>query len=211
MQKCTQLLVLVGMLVPASVWAQNNANPPPIVVGVDLQLAPTGTITSSLGNLESSNDAAASYGIGGLVDFGVSGNISVGFAPRYLLNVRAANSQNDPNGNDNTATELDLRFRVAYHVAVARKVQAYGFVAPGYSVVFAPKNANNDNYNPKGLIIGLGGGALYALRPNLALTGEIGYQVGYQATTVNVLGIKSDVSYETEYLHLSVGLAFALK
>lgn len=193
----------------ATAVADDDATARGMAVGADLELAPSGSITTQIGSSSSTTDAAASYGIGGLFDFGVSRYLSIGFAPRYLLNVKASNSQNNPGGSNDTATELDLRARIAAHVPVANKLQAYGYVAPGYSIIFAPSNSNNSD-NATGLSLGFGGGVQYQIKPSLALTGELGYQVGYQSVTVDVLGLKSDIEFETRYLHFGVGLLLAI-
>ncbi|HPH68051.1 MAG TPA: outer membrane beta-barrel protein [Kofleriaceae bacterium] len=200
-------LVLGGAVSTAT--ADDSAAPAGMAVGVDLELAPSGSITTQFGSSRSTTDAAASYGIGGLFDVGVSRYLSVGFAPRYLLNVKTSDSQNNPGGSNDTATELDLRARIAAHIPIANKLQGYGYVSPGYSIIFAPSNSNSSD-NPAGLSLGFGGGVAYQINPTLALTGELGYQVGYQSVTVDVLGIKSDIDFETRYLHFGVGLVMAI-
>ena len=204
----TSVLMLGAAHAPIAA-ADDNADARGMAVGVDLELAPSGSITTQIGSSSSTSDAAASYGIGGLFDYGVSRYLSIGFAPRYLLNVKQSNSQNNPGGSNDTATELDLRARIAAHVPVANKLKAYGYVSPGYSIIFAPSNSNNSD-NATGLSLGLGGGVQYQIKPSLALTGELGYQVGYQSVTIDVLGIKSDIEFETRYLHFGVGLLVAL-
>jgi opacity protein-like surface antigen len=206
--------VLIGLTL-AILWrlpmaaADDQSQPPGLAVGVDLELAPVGSITTQIGTASSTDDAAASYGISGLLDVGVSPYLSVGFAPRYLLNIKTADTKNNPGGSDDTATELDLRARIAARVPLAAKLQTYGYVAPGYSIIFAPSSSNNGE-NATGLSLGLGAGLQYALSDSLSLTGELGYQLGYQTATITVFGISTDIDFETRYLHLGVGLMLAL-
>jgi hypothetical protein len=93
--------VLIGLTL-AILWrlpmaaADDQSQPPGLAVGVDLELAPVGSITTQIGTASSTDDAAASYGISGLLDVGVSPYLSVGFAPRYLLNIKTADTKNNP-------------------------------------------------------------------------------------------------------------------
>lgn len=185
--------------VPASLYAQ-PASESGVSIGGTLAVSPVGTFKASSGSISNSVDLETAYGIGGLVEYRISRNISVGFAPSVTLHVR---------GKDDTSSgsELDLPLRVAFGAPVTPKLRLYGFVSPGYTILYPPDSAvNNDIGNPSGFMIGLGGGTASQLASGVFLTGEIGYQFRFPSTTVQ--GV--DISLDVNYLTLSAGIVVML-
>jgi hypothetical protein len=183
---------LAGSLLATSAFAQEGAAAPApkLSAGAQIDLLPIGSYDVKVGEFESDGDLAFAYGIGASIDYAVTPMISVGFAPRYIMNVKDTDSDGD------AASELDLRLRVKASFPVSPGMAAYGFVTPGYSIIMAPEDAG-DVDDPAGFAIGFGGGATYDVSPSLFVNGELGYQLGFQ---------KSDAfEFQTAYLHIGFG------
>lgn len=163
---------------------------PKIAVGAQLELLPVGTFHVGTSQQSQDQSAEVAYGVSGSIDYAVHPNLSIGFAPRLALNVIPT----DVTDGD-AAQQLDLRARVKAHAKVASGVEAYGYLAPGYSMLF-----NNDD-TASGLAIAFGAGATYDLSPTTYLSGEIGYQAGFQSESI--LGQTVDI--HARYLHLGFG------
>ena len=161
-----------------------------------VQLVPVGTLAFEAGNVDDSESTEIAYGFGGQVDYWVNDNISVGFAPRVLLNIK-------PDGESDSASQIDLAARVQYNAPVNEQVKAFGFVAPGYSILSLPDAAGD--LSPKGFILGFGGGVRYGLDEKLFVQGEAGYTLGFQGGTEQ----GTDYTFKTNLLHLGVGVGSA--
>jgi hypothetical protein len=162
-------------------------------VGAQFELLPVGSFHLAAGQESMDPSAAVAYGIGGTFDYAVHEHLSIGVAPRLVLHV--VPSEDDGFDEDDDASELDLRARLKFHTAVAPGVEAYGYLAPGYSILF------DDEDDASGFAIAVGAGATYDLTPAMYLSGEIGYQKGFQSTEVQ--GV--DVDVNASYLHLGLG------
>ena len=114
-----------------------------------------------------------------------SENLYVGVAPQLILNVK---------GKDDSSSgqELDLFARIMGRYPVADKVQLYGYLAPGFSIIFPPDLPGVSN--PTGFVLGFAGGVSYSITPTLFGSGEVGYQIGFQSTGGSDL--------KTRYLHI---------
>lgn len=164
-----------------------------------MDLLVSGTIETGSTGAGTSVDTRTTVGFGGLVDRMLSPLVSVGFAPRVLIGVR-------PDKNLESSTQVDLRLRVAVGSNMTPRTRFYGFVAPGYSVIFLPRQMDGRHFHPHGMIAAFGAGISVAMSGRLALVGEIGYQLGYQGTTMYDV----DVTFQDNLLHLGVGLVAAL-
>jgi hypothetical protein len=162
-------------------------------VGAQFELLPVGSFHLAIGEQSMDPSAAVAYGIGGTFDYAVHEHLSIGVAPRLVLNV--VPSEDDGFDEDDDASQLDLRARLKAHTAVAPGVEAYGYLAPGYSILF------DDDDDASGFAIAVGAGATYDLTPATYLSGEIGYQKAFQG--MEVQGV--DVEVNTSYLHLGFG------
>lgn len=208
----------VTLLVGTIVWVSSNAawsqEVEPAVMaelgdaskmrlGVVLSPMPTGTLKAKVGPLEGEDDAAFAFGVMPTFDFGINQFLFVGLAPQFIFNVNGKDSDGD------AGQELDLRARVGGIAKVADTIRLFGYVAPGYSIVMVPDKPDGQD-NPAGFVLGFAAGAAFDLTPAMFLSGEVGYQVGYQGTTVSAPGGDVDVELKTNYLHLGIGLGVRL-
>jgi hypothetical protein len=165
-----------------------------------IEVVPSGEFRfEANGEEEDSADLETAYGIGAQFDYWVTEQISIGFAPRYILNIIPENEEGD------SATQIDLAVRAQYNHVVDPQMTGFAFVAPGYSIVKLPEEAEGFD-DPAGLVLGFGVGGRYALDEKLFLQGELGYQLGYQGTEVSFGGESIDVTFATNLLHLGVGV-----
>ncbi len=178
---------------------------PAVRIGGELALLPLGTLTVESGTQKRSFDSEVTLGVGGVVQIPLSEIFTIDFAPRIVFNVK---SENDTD----SATELDLRARLTAGGNVAPSTRLYAAVQPGYSFVFLPTDPP-DGVNmstPSGLTFGLAAGAMFRVSPGVHITSEIGYQFGFQTTTLSAAGQSVDVDLTTSFLHLSGGILLDL-
>ena len=161
-----------------------------------VQLVPVGSLEFDAGGDSDSISTEMAFGVGGQIDYWVNANISVGFAPRVVLNIK-------PEDEEESATQIDLAARVQYHHPVNPQTQAFGFVAPGYSILSLPDEAGD--ISPKGFILGFGGGVRYAVNPTMFVQGEAGYTLGFQGGTEQDI----DYTFATNLLHIGIGVGSA--
>ncbi len=159
-----------------------------------INVVPVGTFHVEGGGFSGEDDLDLAYGFGAQVDYWVTDAISVGFAPRYILNVIPKDADGD------AATELDLAVRAQYNHTVNEKISAFGFLSPGFSSILPPGDSDSDSAT--GLIIGFGAGGRYGINEKLFAQGELGYQLGFQGNTQ--MGV--DVTTSTRFLHIGVGV-----
>jgi hypothetical protein len=190
--RIAMVVVALGSLAATSVHAQEasvatEAPAKKMRVGAQLELVPAGSLETNVLGRSQSTDTAFAYGIGGSLDYDLTPMISIGVAPRLVFNLKG-----DADGAE-AAKELDLRARAMLHLPVAEKLTAYGFVAPGYSVIFLPADATADN--PTGFALGFGAGAAYDVAPNLFVSAELGYQLGFQSVAAGdrTIDLKSNL------------------
>ena len=198
MRNVRVVVVLLGVSAAAARGA--SAAPESTVwLGGGLGLSPTGTLKAEIpaANFMISGDTATAYGISGLFEARVTPNISIGFAPNLIFNVKGADETD-------SATEIDLPLRLAAGADVAPSVRLYGFASPGYSILFPPDGG--DVGNPSGFMIGFGGGAGFLVAPNVMVTGELGYQLRFLSATPR--GV--EVTYKSNYLTLGLGIVAGL-
>jgi Outer membrane protein beta-barrel domain len=211
--KHMQTFVIAGVVTMASVVAPGvaraQAGAPSTVaptaasdsklwIGGNLAVSPLGSLSASIGNSSLSIDTATSFGFGGLIEYRVTPIFSVGFAPNFILGIKA-----DGGDSSKTATGLDLPIRVSAGAEVAPQVRLYGFVSPGYATVFPPSDPNGDTAsNASGFMLGFGGGAGYRVAPKIMLTGELGYQIRFLS--------EDGQSEHLNYLTIALGVVVAM-
>lgn len=196
--------LVLSSLVTVGVTASASAAHAGAELGAEAIIAPSGEITVENDDVGSaSGDSAVAYGVGGLLDFAITPNISVGFAPRYLFNIKGDGVDED----SDAASQLDLAVRVTGRAPLGSGAELFVYGAPGYSFIFLPDNELfEDIDSPQGLVVGAGGGARFRLGQGLALVGEVGYTWGFQNTTI----FDQDVDVKTNLLHVGVGLQAVL-
>jgi hypothetical protein len=155
-------------------------------------LLPSGEIRIAAQGNSLENDTETALGLGASLEFAVAPNISIGFAPRMLFNIKG-------DGGSDSAKQLDLAARGKAHFPVSPRAELFGFISPGYSMLFLPDDG--EDLSPKGLIIGIGGGADIMIGPTSFITLELGHTWGFQGGTEQ--GIKYTLA--TNFLHLGFG------
>lgn len=176
-------------------------------LGGELDLQPSGSMTVAAGGQEVEVDTNSPIGLGAIIDLRISQYVTIGLAPRLLMNVR-------PKGSiSNGGREIDLRSRIRVGNFVAPRWHLHGIGTLGYSwlthlfAVF-DQNGDIDHYiTSKGLIFGLGGGVAYTIRPNLMFLGELTYQLGFHKAEE----MGQTVDANTDFLTLGFGIAAAIQ
>jgi len=172
------------------------------LVAAEFQFLPSGEIAleGNLGPIRGSTDVdtEAAYGVALVAEYPVHRYLTVGLAPRFLFNVKGEDA-------DEGGTQLDLPVRVTGRFPVGRKAAVFGFVAPGFSIVF-PGDWPEDADKPAGFVLGFGGGAAFQVSPTLAVVGELGYTKGYQGGTDETLIGDAEWTFAPSFLHLGIGL-----
>lgn len=187
-----------GALVSTSAFAQEatleaTAVAPKMRVGAQVELLPTGTVDASAGGLDLSNDTALAYGVSATFDYAVLPYLSIGVAPRFVMNVKPDSEMDVDSGN-----QIDLRARLVGHYPVARGVEIYAAVTPGYTILTSGEDGADA---AKGFAIGGAAGLTYDLSPKMFVSGEVGYQRAFASVEENGANVDLDVSF----LHVGLG------
>lgn len=197
-----RMMVTVGSLVAAmstAAFAQemeigNQAPATKMRAGAQLEMLPMGSLEVPLGDGASvSADTAVAYGVSATFDYAVTPFLSVGVAPRLILNIKGE----DTDGDSDAFKELDLRARVLAHFPVAKGVEVFGSVSPGYSIIMG----DSDFDDPKGFALAGAVGATYDVSPKAYLSAEVGYQRAF--ASVSEGGMSSD--FDLSFLHVGLG------
>jgi len=165
-------------------------------LGLQLEFLPIGSLGVVHEGDSVSEGAALAYGVGAVAAYDVTPYLTFGAAPRLVLNVKGKDAPS-------SAKEVDLRAQIVAHFPIVPKVEVYGVVTPGFSLLVISDNRGTD---PSGFIVGLGAGATYDVAPNLFVSGELGYQFGFQA--IRVKG--ENLGIGTSYLHVGAGVGLRL-
>jgi hypothetical protein len=160
-----------------------------------LELLPTGTTKVSGGDASMSVDNATAFAIAAAFDFSASKYVTLGVAPRMILNVNSSDS------TGGSSKELDLRLRLLGHLPLGHQLEVYGYVAPGYAIVMP----SDDSDSAKGISIAGATGLTYDVSPTLFFNGEVGYQYAPTHTHVTVVSQRVPVDVDVSYLHIGVG------
>jgi hypothetical protein len=180
---------------PAAAPAADDSRPK---LGAELAIMPVGSLGASIGNMSTRVDSATAMGLGATVRFPLNSIFALDLAPRLVFNVKGSDA-------DNSATELDVRARLSAGGEAAPGVRVYAAVAPGYSALFLP-DSSGDSSTPTGFILGFAAGTAIKVAPGIAVTGEIGYQLGFQSVSIQ----NTDVGLDTRFFTLSGGVLFDL-
>lgn len=209
--KTTFALFLAAALLAPSLAHAGDVNQRPGWLGAAFELLPSGTITIGSGNNETSSDTDTAYAVDVIAASQIDDLVSIGLAPRYVFNVNTKNSNSD------SSSQLDLRAHVEVGHTLVPKLRLFGFAEPGWSIVFIPQSVrvNNQTYHPNGFVIDVGGGLSYELNHSVRAFFDVGYQWGFQSTTITTdlgpLGtVTTDVTAKDNYLQLGFGLAAAI-
>lgn len=169
-------------------------------VQAQVEMLPVGDVEIGVDDQSQSYDAELAYGISAAFDYAVTPYLSVGVAPRLVLNVRPDGSEFE---DDDAGKQLDLRARVLAHLPVAPKLEVFGSLTPGYSIAMFDDGEIDD---PKGFSIGGALGATYDVNPAMYLTGEVGYTKAFTSADIMVApGQSFDADLDLSYLHVGLG------
>jgi len=157
--------------------------------------APLGTFETKAGGVNLSGDMAFAFGLRPAFDYSINEYFFVGVSPQFLLNVKGEDA-------DDAGKELDLLVRVGGHAPVADKLHLYGYLAPGYSIIYPPTGSDD----PAGFVLGITAGAIYSFSDKLFAVADIGYQLGFQEVTV----LGADFDYRLRYLLIGLGVGMKL-
>jgi hypothetical protein len=208
-------LALSGSLLASSALAQEgeesvnaaDRETKRISVGAQVELVPVGEISAGNDDVDFTGDTGFIYGVGANFDFYLNQYLSIGLAPRFLMNV-TTKDQDEEQDDDDALTQLDLRARVKGEFPLGAAAHLYGYVAPGYSLIMADDN----DFGPftiddaKGFIVAFAAGATFDVSANLFLNAEVGYQLGFQTTTASVGGLEADGDFATNLLSVGLGV-----
>jgi len=152
-----------------------------------------GKLKASAGGQSTEADAAFAFGIAPIFDYNITSMFFIGASPTYTFNVKGKDATD-------SAKELDLLLRVGANFPAADKLTVYGYLSPGYSIIQLPSSSSGVD-NPAGLVLGFHAGAQFDVAPTFFLQGQLGYQIGFQKTSVGGM----DVDLKTSYLQIGLG------
>ena len=178
----------LGALFSTAAMAQTPLASPTakLRLGLDLVPMPFGSAKAHVqGFGDLSNDTAFAFGIMPTADYLLNQYFFIGFAPQLSFNIKGKDA-------NEAGKMLDLLVRVGGNAPIADTVELYGYLAPGYSIVFVP---NSDN--SKGFVFGFHGGAIFDLTPTAFLNAELGYQIGFQTY--------QSFDYKLSYFQIGLG------
>jgi len=189
MKKSLTIAILAAVAAPAVSHAD-------ALVGGQLQILTGGEVDGEGGY---DGDLDTAFAIAAIAEWPVHPNFTVGLAPRVGFGIKLEDQ-------DDGGIMLDIPLRGTGRFLVTPKVALYGYVSAGYSLIF-PEDWPDEASNPKGFILGFGGGAAFALSSSLAVVGELGYSVGYHGFTAD-LPIVGEEDFEAghSYPHIGIGI-----
>ncbi len=150
-----------------------------------------GKLKASGGGIDISSDAAFAFGVMPIFDYSINPNFFVGLGPMYTFNVKGKDSTGD------AAKEIDIMLRVGGGTPVADKVQVYGYLSPGYSIISPPTGDS-----AKGFVVGAHAGGMMDVTPTAFVNAELGYQMGFQSV--------SGFDFRTSFFQIGLGAGMHL-
>jgi opacity protein-like surface antigen len=193
----------LGTLISTSVFAEDTgistgSDAPRIRVQAQVELLPVGSGKSAVGGTSMTTDAATAYGITGMFDYAINPYLSIGVAPRLVFNV----TTDDADANDTADKELDLRARLVGHYPIARGVEIYGALSPGYTILLSSTDGVD---NATGFALGGAAGVTYDLSPRAFIGAEVGYQRAFTSTDLMVGTQSVSADLDLSYMHVGIG------
>ena len=170
----------------------------PVSLGFALSLLPVGTLTTSTQGTTANTDADVTalrsvrrrggrpLAGGGLL------------TPVRLQGKSPAAAQ--------SSTEYDLRARLTVFDPLASDRRLYARLSPGYSILSPPSGTWPPGVSNRWVRDGCVGRRRVAVRTGREADRRIGYQIGFQGTSMN----GQDVDLRTRFLHVGFGFALGL-
>jgi hypothetical protein len=168
-------------------------------IGVGLVMIPSGTLTFEGGGMEASESMATAFGAELLATRQFAPNLNFVAAPRFLTGIKGAEATE-------SATQLDLRLGLSYSQAIQPNLIVFGYGVTGFSMIFPPFDEGEETFTPGGLLIGFGGGGGFLVGPRTMLYGSLGYQLGFQSTSIQGM----DVTLKDDLLDFTFGILAGL-
>jgi hypothetical protein len=162
---------------PTATAAGSVGGPAESKMRVGLTLVPMpflGTLKFSAPGISGSSDAAVAFGAAPVFDYLINSNLFVGATVLGTFNVKPKDATGD------AAKEYDLMLRIGGNIPLADKLQGYGYLSPGYSIISPPQGDS-----AKGFVVGAHVGAMFDVTSSVFLNGELGYQLGFQSVDGN--------------------------
>jgi len=160
-----------------------------LFVGANLAYAARGKLEVGTDRMTGTADFPAAYAAELQVGYRFFRFLSVALAPQMFFNLQP---QDEP-----PARELDVFVQTTGHLLLSRRWDFDVFLAPGYSVLYAPEGAN-----ATGLALRWGGGPMYHLSSHLSVAVELSHQMGFQDTERN----SDTVDMSTSFVSLLAGI-----
>jgi len=194
---------LASSFIASSAFAQEGGAPTSetsskMRLGAQVEVLPVGSGKATLGGTTMTTDADIAYGVTGTFDYALTPYLSIGAAPRLVLNV----IPNDAAPGGHADKELDLRARILGHFAVAPKLEVYASVAPGYTMLMSSEDGVS---NATGFAIGGAAGLTYDISPKMFLSGEVGYQRAFTSADLTVGNQTMSGDLALSYMHVGLG------
>jgi opacity protein-like surface antigen len=174
-----------------------NASDSKMRVEAQFELLPLGSAKETTAGISVSGDTAVAYGISGAFDYAVMPYLSIGVAPRLVLNVKGKDNE-----TGNSSNEIDLRARIRAHVPVMPGVELFASLYPGYTIVTSPMDGID---SATGFAIGGAVGATYDISPKLFVGGEVGYQRAFTSVKMSSQGQSVSDDVDVSYMHIGLG------
>jgi hypothetical protein len=172
----------------------------PALLGVMFELLPVGSLRGSTNGTTVTSDALVTVALAPFLDVPLSPWFAVGVSPQFVFKVKSG-------GTDST-TEYDLRARLTVRDPVTPTTRMFFRFSPGYSILSVPAGVLPDSAStPGGAYFDFAVGSEVTVAPGLILVVDLGYQFGFQGTT---LANGAEVDYRTQFVHLGVGMALGL-
>lgn len=193
----------LGALVSSAAFAEeqdgvaSGAAARKLSASAQVELLPMGSGKTTFNGESMSQDAAVAYGVGAVVDYAINPYLSVGVAPRLVLNVKSSDAQD----GEDASKQVDLRARIAGHLPVRPGLDVYAAVMPGYSIVTSSQSGVD---SATGFALAGALGATYDVTPALFLGAEVGYQRAFLNQEQTILGQKLSADTDLSYLHVGV-------
>jgi hypothetical protein len=185
--------VVVGMagLLGADLASAQDAGRATVRVGLMLMPTPFGALENQLPGGDVRVGSEFAFGVMPSLDVAPCANRFVGLASNFTFHVRARGANVEP------ANEIDILLRLGASAAVAQRIHLYAYLAPGYSFM----SGLPGSVSTRGPVIGLHAGGTFDATPGFFLNGELGYQQGFQQTTLQGL----DVRYDAALIQVGLG------
>jgi hypothetical protein len=188
---------------PAAVAATASSSPAangPVLLGLAFELLPAGTFTTNAQGKSVDVDTDATAALAPFLDVPVTPWLALGVSPQFIFNVKGR-------ADTQSGTEYDIRARVTVRDPIGANGRLYARLSPGYSILSTPSGTLPANVSdPAGLAVDFSVGAETPIGAHATLVLDIGYQLGFQGTSVN----GKDIESRTRFLHVGMGFALDL-